>query len=81
MLLSFLFLPEIVMMHHREENFSEEEQYLLMDRAYEDDKTRSLAIENEVIPVVPPKRNRKELWDYDKELYSKEMKWKGSFFV
>ena len=49
--------------------YSEEEQYLLMDRAYEDDKTRSLAVENGFIPVVPPKRNRKELWDYDKELY------------
>lgn len=40
-----------------------------MDRAYEDDKTRSLAVENGFIPVVPPKKNRKEPWDYDKELY------------
>lgn len=27
-----------------------------MDRAYEDDKTRSLAMENGFIPVVPPKK-------------------------
>ena len=42
-----------------------------MDRAYEDDKTRSLAEENGFVPVVPPKRNRKEPWKYDKELYKR----------
>lgn len=48
---------------------SENNHYLLMDRAYEDDKTRSLAMENKFIPVVPPKKNRKDPWDYDKKLY------------
>lgn len=43
--------------------------YLLMDRAYEGDKTRVLAVELGYTPVVPPKRNRKDPWDYDKELY------------
>ena len=43
--------------------------YLLMDRAYEGDETRNLAVELGYIPVVPPKRNRKNPWDYDKELY------------
>ena len=43
--------------------------YLLMDRAYEGDETRALATELGYIPVVPPKRNRKDPWDYDKELY------------
>ena len=43
--------------------------YLLMDRAYEGDETRALAVELGYIPVVPPKRNRKDPWDYDKELY------------
>ncbi len=43
--------------------------HLLMDRAYEGDETRALAIELGYIPVVPPKSNRKNLWDYDKELY------------
>ncbi len=42
-----------------------------MDRAYEDDKTRSLAVKNGLIPVVPPKKNRKEPWDYDKERYQR----------
>ena len=42
-----------------------------MDRAYEDDKTRSLAEENGFLPVVPPKKNRKEPWEYDKELYKR----------
>ena len=44
---------------------------LLMDRAYEGDETRALAISLGYIPVVPPKNNRKEPWDYDKELYKK----------
>ena len=43
--------------------------YLLMDRAYEGDETRALAEELGYIPVVPPKRNRKNPWGYDKELY------------
>jgi len=43
--------------------------HLLMDRAYEGDETRALAIELGYIPVVPPKSNRKNPWDYDKELY------------
>ena len=43
--------------------------YLLMDRDYEGDETRALAEELGYIPVVPPKRNRKNPWDYDKELY------------
>lgn len=40
-----------------------------MDRAYEGDETRSLAISLGYNPVVPPKSNRKEPWTYDKELY------------
>ena len=42
-----------------------------MDRAYEDDKTRSLAEKNGFVPVVPPKKNCKEPWEYDKELYKR----------
>lgn len=41
--------------------YSENDHYLLMDRAYEDDKTRTLASENGFIPVVPPKRIVKAL--------------------
>ena len=46
-------------------------RYLIMDRAYEGDKTRLLAINRGYIPVVPPKRNRKFPWEYDKELYKR----------
>lgn len=40
-----------------------------MDRAYEGDKTRTLALRQGFIPVVPPKKNRKIPWEYDAELY------------
>ena len=43
--------------------------YLLMDRAYEGDETRALAMELGYVPVVPPKNNRKHPWNYDKQLY------------
>ena len=43
--------------------------YLLMDRAYEGDETRALAVKLGYIPVVPPKSNRINPWDYDKQLY------------
>ena len=51
--------------------YSEDDHYLLMDRAYEDDKTRALASDHGFIPVVPPKKNRKEPWEYDKKLYKR----------
>jgi transposase len=44
---------------------------LLMDRAYEDDKTRLTAWGLKFNPVVPPKRNRIKPWEYDRELYKK----------
>ncbi len=42
-----------------------------MDRAYEGDKTRKLAKLYGHDPVVPPKKNRIDPWEYDKELYKK----------
>jgi transposase len=45
--------------------------FLLMDRAYEDLETRLLAFEWGYSPVVPPKKNRKHPWKYDKELYKR----------
>ncbi|WP_368672151.1 transposase, partial [Treponema endosymbiont of Eucomonympha sp.] len=42
---------------------------LLMDRAYEDSKTRAFAEKRGFNPVAPPKRNRKEPRDCDLELY------------
>ena len=48
-----------------------------MDRAYEDNETRQLALDFGFIPVVPPKSNRLEPWQYDKALYRKrnEVEW------
>lgn len=43
--------------------------YLLMDRAYEGDETRQLALELGFVPVVPPKQNRLSAWDYDRVMY------------
>ena len=45
------------------------EQSLLMDRAYEGDKIRATARELGYNPVVPPKKNRIDPWEYDEELY------------
>jgi len=42
-----------------------------MDRAYASDETRQLVLELNMVPVVPPKSNRSEPWDYDRELYKK----------
>ena len=42
-----------------------------MDKAYEGDQTRKKAVEQLLLPVVPPKANRRKPWDYDKELYKR----------
>ena len=44
-------------------------KYLVMDRGYEDDYTRYIAQTLGFFPIVPPKSNRKNPWEYDKELY------------
>ena len=45
--------------------------HLLMDRAYEGNETRQLALDLGFIPVVPPKSNRIEPWEYDREMYKR----------
>ena len=45
--------------------------HLIMDGAYEDNETRQLALDFGFIPVVPPKSNRLEPWEYDKAMYRK----------
>ena len=42
-----------------------------MDRAYSGKKMRTTAAELGYAPVVPPKRNYKEQWEYDEELYKR----------
>ena len=44
---------------------------LVMDRAYEGDETRQLAADLGFVPVVPPRSDRREPWDYDRELYKR----------
>jgi hypothetical protein len=39
---------------------------MLMDRAYEGKEARQLVLDLDVIPVVPPKSNRIEPWEYDR---------------
>ena len=40
-----------------------------MDRVCEGNETRRVAAEMGYNPVVPPKRNRVDPWEYDRELY------------
>jgi transposase len=44
---------------------------LLMDRAYEGNETRQLVLDLGMFPVVPPKSNRLQPWEYDGALYKK----------
>ncbi len=44
---------------------------MLMDRAYEGEETRQLVLDLGFEPVVPPKTNRKEPWEYDRDLYKR----------
>ena len=45
--------------------------HLLMDRAYEGNETRQLALDLGFEPVVPPKSNRVEPWQYNREMYKR----------
>jgi len=40
--------------------------FLAMDKDYEDDSMREKAAKCGFLPVVPPRRNRKDPWEYDK---------------
>ncbi len=44
---------------------------LLMDRAYEGDESRQLALDLGFVPVVPPRRGRIDPWEYDREMYKR----------
>jgi transposase len=45
--------------------------YLLMDRAYEGDETRQLALDLGFVPVVPPKQWRVTAWEYNRAMYKR----------
>jgi transposase len=42
-----------------------------MDRAYEGNETRQLALDLGYTPLVPPKSNRLEPWEYDRAMYKR----------
>jgi transposase len=44
---------------------------MVMDRAYESDETRLLVRLTGHEPIVPPKKNRRQPWEYDKETYKR----------
>jgi transposase len=48
--------------------------HLLMDRAYEGNETRQLALDLGFIPVVPPLKTRVESWEYEREMYKRRNK-------
>ena len=43
--------------------------HAIMDKAYDSDHIRTTLTEQAVIPVIPPKRNRTAVIDYDRDLY------------
>jgi transposase len=45
--------------------------HLIMDKAYEGNETRQLALDLGYIPVVPPLSTRIEPWEYDREMYKR----------
>jgi transposase len=45
--------------------------HLLMDRAYEGNETRQLALDLGFVPVVPPTRTRLDPWEYDRAMYKR----------
>ena len=44
---------------------------MLMARADEGNEARQLMLDLDMVPVVPPKSNRIEPWEYDRALYKK----------
>ena len=44
---------------------------IVMDRAYEGNETRQLALELGFAPVAPPVSTRVDPWEYNKELYKR----------
>ena len=42
--------------------------YILADKAYDTNKIRAFILSNKGIAVIPPKKNRKALIEYDKEI-------------
>lgn len=52
---------------------------LLADRGYDADWFRNALIEKGIEPCIPPKKNRKTLYQYDKTLYKQRHKVENMF--
>ena len=48
-------------------------EYVVMDRAYEEAVTRHWVRALGATPIVPPKRNRRTPWPYDRKKYKKRI--------
>ena len=46
-------------------------KYVMMDRAYEDDRTRRVVQDLGATPVVPPRTTRRKPWSFDRQLYAR----------
>ena len=40
-----------------------------MDKGYDSDRSREQLLAQDMVPVIPPKSNRREPVEYDKDLY------------
>ena len=43
----------------------------MADRAYEANETRQLALALGYTPVIPPKSNRRDPWDFNRDIYKR----------
>ncbi|AOE88215.1 transposase [Pseudomonas sp. TCU-HL1] len=57
----FIWLPQMI----------QRPVHLLIDRAYEGNETRQLALDLGFIPVVPPLKTCIDPWAYDREIYKR----------
>ena len=55
-------------------------EYLLADRGYDTDAIILKAADKGMTPVIPPKKNRKELREYDEYLYKLRQRLRILFF-
>jgi transposase len=46
-----------------------EAEKVIADKAFDKDEFRQFILESGAIPVIPPRTNRKELYEYDQHLY------------
>jgi transposase len=43
--------------------------YAIMDKGYDSNRIKEQLLAQDIVPVIPPKSNRTEPFDYDKDLY------------